>query len=124
MATIQAVFTPDWDGSQATGLVGTIATTAHTAALAIGKYRVFKVVIINQTTPGTIVGPFALRFQLGNSAAGHVAGTPTSTDPFLVSNQENIFETNGAFDSISFANLAADNGAVTLGYAVIPLAKF
>ena len=123
MATIQAVFTPDWDGSQATGLVGTIATTAHTAALAVGKYRLFKVVIVNQTTPGTLAAAFVLRFQLGNSVVGHVAGTPTSTDPFLVSNQENIFETNGAFDSISFANLAADNGAVTLGYAVIPLSR-
>lgn len=124
MATTQAVFTPDYAKSQSAGLVGTIATTANTGVIALGKYQVFKVVMINQTTPATPgAASQALRFTLGSSA-GAVAPTPTSASPFFVSSQENIFELSAAYDQINLANLAADNGAVTIGYAIIPLAKF
>ena len=121
MATLNAVFVPDYPGSQADDLVDVITTTSNTGPLIIKKYSIFKVVFSIQ--PGSAV-PAILRFTLGNSVTGAVAPTPDSTAPFLLSNQENIFETNAGIDSINFANLVADNGAVTIAYAIIPLLKF
>jgi hypothetical protein len=119
MSTLGIVFCPDYAGSQATGLVGSIATTANTGPIQLGKYRIFKVVMVDAGTPAT---PPVLRFTLGNST-GTVAPTPTSASPFMHASQENIFELNGSYDQINLANLAADNGAITVGYCIIPLAK-
>jgi len=122
MATMGGIFTPDYDGSQATGFVGTIATTANTGAIVLGKYRLFKITFDVQPS-GTTGRSVTLRFTTGNSVLGHTAITPTSTSPFLHSYQENIFELDGSIDSINFANLAADNGAITIAYSIIPLTR-
>ena len=116
------IFTPDYDGSQAASFVGTIATTANTGAIVLGKYRLFKVVFDVQ--PGGTTGrSVLLRFTIGNSVLGHAAITPTATSPFLHSYQENIFELDGSVDSINLANLAADNGAITIAYNLLPLVR-
>jgi len=116
------IFTPDYDGSQATGLVGTIATTANTGAIVLGKYRLWKIVFDVQ--PGGTTGrSVLLRFTIGNSVLGHTAITPTSTSPFMHSYHENFFEFDGSVDSINLANLSADNGAVTVAYSILPLTR-
>lgn len=120
MATMAATYTPDFPGSQATGLVGTIATTANTGVIQIGKYRLFKIVVSVQPIAAT--API-LRFTLGIST-GTTAPTPVATSPFVLGSGENIFETNGSYDQINLANLAADNGAVTVAYTILPLSKF
>lgn len=123
MATTSAIFPIDYQKSQAAGLVGTIATTANTGPITVGRYQIFQIAMVNQTTPATPGAQSqALRFTLGNST-GTAAPTPTSASPFFVSTHENIFEFSAAYDQINLANLAADNGAVTVAYAIIPLAK-
>jgi len=112
------IFIPDYDGSQATGLVGTIATTASTGVIVLGKYRLWKLTF--STSTPTANGS-VLRFTVGNSLLGHIAITPTSTSPFLHNYQENIFELDGSVDSVNLANL--DNGAVTIIYSILPLAR-
>lgn len=122
MATMGGIFTPDYDGSQAAGFVGTIATTANTGAIILGKYRLWKIVFDVQ--PGGTTGrTVLLRFTIGNSVIGHTAITPTATSPFFHSLQENIFEMDGSVDSINLANLAADNGAITVAYSILPLTR-
>jgi len=123
MATMGGIFIPDYDGSQASGLVGTIATTASTGAIVLGKYRLWKLTLVNQTTPPNS-GVCAVRFTTGISVApGHTAPTPTSASPFLHSFHENFFEFDGSIDSINLANLTADNGSITIGYCLLPLTR-
>lgn len=120
MATLSATLIPDYQASQAAGLVGVLTTGTNTASLKVGIFKIFKITFTIQTTAAT---PAILRFTMGNSA-GTTAPAPTSTSPFLVSNQENIFEMSAAgYDSIALANLAADNGAVSIAYSIIPLSK-
>lgn len=119
MATQGASLIPDYQATQGAGLVGTIATTANTGAIKVGVYRIFKLVFSVQPIAAT---PALLRFTLGNST-GTAAPTPVATSPLLRSDQENIFELNNVYDQINLANLAADNGAVTVAYSIIPLAK-
>jgi hypothetical protein len=120
MATMGGIFTPDYDGSQASGFVGTIATTANTGAIVLAKYRLWKLAFTVQ--PISASAP-VLRVTFGNSVTGHTAITPTATSPFLHSFHENFFELDGSIDSINLANLAADNGAVTIAYAILPLVR-
>jgi hypothetical protein len=120
MATMGGIFTPDYDGSQATGLVGVLTTGTNSGAIVLGKYRLWKLTFTIQTITATAP---VLRFTTGNSVLGHTAPTPTSTSPFLHSFHENIFEMDGSIDSINLANLAADNGAVTIAYSILPLTR-
>lgn len=122
MATMGGIFIPDYDGALAAGFVGTIASAGNTGAIILGKYRLWKLTLINQTTPPNS-GVCAVRFTVGNSVIGHVAITPTSASPFLHSFHENFFEFDGSVDSINLANLAADNGAITIAYSLLPLAR-
>jgi len=124
MATIQAIYPPDYPASQATGLVGTIAVGAVTAAITIGKYRLFKITFLTETTPPSSSN-LGLRFTTGISdGSGASAPVPTAASPLLVNNQENVFEMSGSIDQIRFANLAIDNGATNLiSYCILPLTR-
>lgn len=125
MATLTAVFSPDYDGNQAVGAyVGTIATAASTGAIVVGTNRLIQIFINRQTTPSNANERFTIRFTLGNSKTGHVAITPTSTSPFFTADEAFIIDTGASYDSINLANLATDNTAITLGYTILPLSKF
>ncbi len=117
MATVGGIFIPDYDGSQATGFIGSLTNTSFTGPLVVGKYRLFKVVFQPATSSANSV---VLRFTMGNSVIGHTATTPVATSPFLHNYQENIFEFDGSIDSINLANL--DN-AVTVIYNILPLSR-
>jgi len=122
LATIQAIYPPDYPASQATGFVATLATTLATAAITIGKYRLFKVTFISATAPSS--NNLGLRFTTGISdGSGASAPVPTAASPLLLNNQENIFEMSGSIDQIRFANLNVDNGAITVSYCILPLTR-
>lgn len=122
MATVYGIYPPDYEGSQLTGMIGTIATGASTAAITVGKYRLFKVTFLTLTTGSP--NNLGLRFTTGISdGSGHAAPVPTSASPLLVNNQENIFEMSGSIDQIRFANLASDGGSATISYSIIPLTR-
>ncbi len=122
MATVGGIFIPDYYGSKTAGMVGTIATTANTGPIYVGKYRLWKIVFDVQ--PGGTTGrSVSLRFTTGNTVLGAAAPTPDAASPFFHSYQENIFEMDGSIDSINLANLAADNGAITIAYSILPLAR-
>lgn len=122
MATVFGIYPPDYEGSQATGLVGTIASAAATAAITVAKYRLFKVTFLSATAPGA--NNLGLRFSTGISdGTGHAAPVPTAASPLLVNNQENIFEFSGSIDQIRFANLVVDNGAIIISYSILPLTR-
>ena len=122
MASYSSVWTVDYQGAKATNFIGTIATTANTGALVVGKRRLIRIFLQNQTSPAT-ASQYAIRFTLGLST-GTVAPTPDSTAPFFTSNQEFTIDTGDLYDEINLANLAADNGSVTIAYAIVPLSKF
>ena len=118
MATISASYIPDYTTSQTTGFVATTVTNGTaTAALTLGKFRLFKVIFC-----GSTAGPnnLSLRFTLGLST-GTTAPVPTTSSPFILNNQENVFEMGSEFDQIRFANL--DNAA-SINYTLLPIVKF
>lgn len=117
MATMGGIFAPDYDGSLATGLVGTIAAAGTSGALVLGKYRLFKITFQYVTASANSA---ILRFTTGNSVQGHTAPTPLSSSPFLHNYHENFFEFDGSIDSLNLANL--DNGASIL-YCILPLVR-
>jgi len=121
MATVFGIYPPDYEGSQATGLVGTIASGASTAAITVSKYRIFKVTFIGAATSANNVG---LRFTTGISdGSGHAAPVPTAASPLIINNQENIFEFSGSIDQIRFASLATDEAPATVNYCILPLTR-
>lgn len=125
MATITGYLTPDYDGTLAvTGSVGTIATTAATGAIVVGKHRIMRIYLNRQTSPSNANEKFTVRFTMGNSVTGHTAPTPTSSSPFITTDNIAEIDTGDAYDSINLANLAADNSAITLGYTVLLMSKF
>src|SRR5258706_11470661 len=123
MATIQAIYPPDYPASQATGMIGTIGNGSSTLAITIGKYRLFKITFLTLTTPSST--NLGLRFTTGISdGSGASAPVPTAASPLLVNNQENIFEMSGSIDQIRLANLATDNGGtITIFYFIFPLTR-
>jgi|SRR6267142_218953 len=132
MATMGGIFIPDYSGTVTTipsgfsNWVGTIATTLSSGPIFLGHYRLWKLTILNQTAPPNS-GVCAVRFTLSDSRSATptaTAPTPIATSPFLHSFHENIWELNAAFDQINLTNLAADNGAITIAYSVMPLVKF
>jgi hypothetical protein len=121
MSTIGTFFVPDYDGSQATGFIGTIASNASTSAIVVGKYRLIKIVFIGAASTANNIG---LRFTTGISdGTGHAAPVPTSASPLLINNQENIYEFDGSIDSIRFASLSTDGAPATVNYCILPLSR-
>lgn len=122
MATVYGIYPPDYEGSQATGMTGVIAAGASTAAITVGKYRIFKVTFISLTTASP--NNLGLRFSTGISdGSGHAAPVPTSASPLIVNNQENVFEMSGSIDQIRFAFLASDGATGSVSYSLIPLTR-
>lgn len=125
MATVTGFLTPDYDGIIAIpACVGTIASGASTGAIVLGKRRLFRLYLSRVTTPSNANEKLILRFTLGNSATGHAAITPTSASPMITTDALDIYDIGECYDSINLANLAADNTAITLGYAIVLLSKF
>ena|SRR5258708_5810171 len=124
MSTLAGILVPDYAGSLATGLTGTIATGASTGVIQLGKYRLFQVSFLISGAPAVpSSNVLALRFTLGIST-GTTAPTPTAASPMFINYHETIYELNAAYDQINLANLSTDNGALTLNYSLLPLAKF
>lgn len=121
MATVFGIYPPDYEGSQATGMTGSITTPGSTAAITVGKYRLFKVTFIGAAASASNIG---LRFTTGISdGSGHAAPVPTAASPLLVNNQENIFEMSGSIDQIRFAAVTTDGPPATINYSIIPLTR-
>src|SRR6266849_6749034 len=114
MATPTATYPPDFPASQATGLIGTIASGASTAAITLGKYRLYKLTFLGSTTTNT--GTLGLRFTTGISdGSGASASVPTVASPLFINFLENVFEMSGSIDQIRLANILVDNTpAVTI----------
>lgn len=123
MSTTGTYFNIDYDGALASGLVGTLAAGTPSGVITLGPYRIFKIVWVANTTGGANNIP--LRFTLGNTKLGHTAPTPTvNVSPFLVNNQENIFEFSAEYDSINLETFAADGAPASTIYSIIPLSRF
>jgi|SRR6266850_7009020 len=122
MATQSATYPPDYPASQAAGFIGSLAAGGNTAALTLGKYRIFKITFLAQTTASS--NNLGLRFTTGISdGSGASAPVPTSASPLLVNNQENIFEMSGSIDQIRLASLATDGAPTNLNYCILPLSR-
>lgn len=125
MSTYASVWSPDL--TQAAGVstpitnsVATLATTASSGIIQLGKHRLIRISFMVIPASASIVG---LRATFGLSS-GTTAGTPTAVSMLLTNNQEIVFDTGETFDQMQLTNLAADNGAVSIAYAVTPLSKF
>src|SRR5437899_5940982 len=105
MATMGGIFIPDYDGSQTTSFIGSLATGNSTGVLVLGKYRLWKLTFQPATSSANSV---ILRYTIGNSgSAGHPAATPLTTGPaapFFHNYQQNIFEFDASINSINLAN--------------------
>jgi|SRR6267378_3889877 len=121
MATTGGIFIPDYDGSQATALVGTLAVGVASGPIQLGKYRLWKLVLVNATAASS--NNIVVRFSTGNSTQGHTAPTPSATSPFLHNFHENIFEFDGSIDQINLITLAVDNSPASVNYCLLPLAR-
>ncbi len=120
MATFQSVWTPNYQDSKAiANLTGTLATTASTGPLTVGKSRIIRIFAFAATTAPV---PVSLRYSLGIST-GTTAPTPTAAMPFFFTNQVIEIELGSNYDQINFTNLAADNGAVTLNYSISVMSR-
>lgn len=130
MATVTGFLIPDYDGTIQTApagsaaYVGTVASGASTGVIITGLNRLFQLWVCRQTTPSNANEKFVLRYTMGNSKTGHAAPTPTSSSPFLTSDNLVVLDTGNAYDSINLANLVADNSAILLAYSVSFMAKF
>lgn len=123
MATQYAVFIPDYAGATSAGFTGTITAGTATAALTVGKYRLFRIFAAAAAgTAGAI--PMVVRFTMG-STDGVTAPAPTSSSPFFLTGQELLFEMSGSYDQIRLNVLAADNTATSsaLIYSIVPFSK-
>lgn len=103
-------------------MTGTIASGASTAAITVGRYRLFKITFLALTTASA--NNLGIRFTTGISdGSGHAAPVPTAASPLLINNQENIFEMSGSIDQIRLASLASDGAPATISYSIIPLTR-
>ena len=117
------IFIPDYDGSQATGFVGSLSNAGTASGpIFLGKYRLFKITFAASGTASA--NSLIIRFTIGNSVIGHTAPSPSqTTSPFFHNYQENIFELDGSVDSINLAVFSADGAPATVLYSILPLSR-
>ena len=120
MARLQGVFPIDFAVTPITNSIGILATGTSSGVIILAKNRLYKVTFIANPTGANILG---LRITLGLTT-GTVAATPTGSNPLLINYHENVFSTGDMYDSLNLTNLAADNGAISVGYSVIPVSAF
>jgi len=123
LATFNAVWVPDYTNTVAiSACVGTMAAAGVTGAIVVGKRRLFRIEAM--ATPASAAPvPAVVRFTMGNSG-GTTSPVPTSSSPFVVGNQETVFDSSEAYDEINLANLSADNNGAQVAYTVLLLSKF
>ena len=124
MATMGGIFTPDYDGALASGLVGTLSNTGTASGpIVLGKYRLWKITFAISSATAS-ANCIIVRFTTGNSVLGHTAPAPSqTTSPFLHNYHENFFEFDGSIDSINLAAFSADGAPTTVAYSILPLTR-
>lgn len=135
MSVQAAIYAPDYFGSSAAApsgftatLTGTVTAGTATGPIFVGPNKLIRIFASsNVSTTGTQSG-VVLRYTMGNSNAPNAASkapAPTSSSPFMVTNQVLEFVTGPDIDSINLNVLASDNiGGTVFIYSITILSKF
>lgn len=120
MATYASILTVDFGQEK----VGTITVGTAIGAQTFSKRRLIRI-YASAAASTNAPAPVVLRYTLGLST-GTTAASPTSSSPFVVTNQEIIIDLGDTYDQINLNALAADNPESTpaIIYCLQPLTKF
>lgn len=135
MSVQAAIYAVDYFASSAAApsgftatLTGTITAGTATGPIFVGPNRLIRIFASsNVSTTGTQSG-VVLRYTMGNSTATNAASkapAPTSSSPFVDTNQVLEFVTGPDIDSINLNALSSDNiGGTVFIYSISILSKF
>jgi hypothetical protein len=119
MASVTAIFGVDYGNTITTANAeGTLAASATSGIIQLGKRRIFMVSCKDTTTPAALS---QISFTFGFSG-GVTAPAPVTTSPFWSLSQGLVFDTGDHYDQIQLANF--HNGADSIDYSVVLLDKF
>jgi hypothetical protein len=119
VATITGIFQIDYANTiTVTGNEGTLAASASSGVIQLGKRRLFMVSVKDTTTPASNA---QISFTFGLST-GITAPAPVAGSPFWSVSQSLVFDTGDIYDQLQLANF--HNGADSVDYSLVLLSKY